>query len=200
MKVIQKAAIILQIITHFCQSAFMTRHVFLYTSQEAFYLSLISLLKNCPGKIEIEEEFIHLIKNNCVPGNSVYSTTMQMEIQFKLSQLLPLTPADHVSLKSLPIFLGDKVRGLKLFLLTAQEYHYFSIIRVKKMVTDMQHSTIYMLLSYYYSMFLISVFPRLLSYALGHSTRRQCSNTDVQSLPNRAEHSTCCFSWISYGP
>lgn len=93
----------------------MTRQIFLYASQKAFYLSLISLLKNWPGKIEIEEEFIHLIKSNCVPGNSVCSMTMEMEIQFKLSQLLPLTPADHVSLKSLPIFLGDKVIGLKFF-------------------------------------------------------------------------------------
>lgn len=93
----------------------MTRQIFLYTSQEAFYLSLISLLKSWPGEIEIEEEFIHLIKNNCVPGNSAYSTTMEMEIQFKLSQLFPVTPADHVALKSLPIFLGDKVIGIKLF-------------------------------------------------------------------------------------
>lgn len=93
----------------------MTRQIFLYTSQEAFYLSLISLLKNWPGKIEIEEEFIHLIKNNCVLENSVYSITMEMEIQFKLSQLFPPTPADHVAPKSLPIFLGDKVRGIKFF-------------------------------------------------------------------------------------
>lgn len=93
----------------------MTRQVFLYTSQEAFYLSLISLLKNWPGKIEIEEEFIHLIKNNCVLENSVYSITVEMEIQFKLSQLFPLTRAGHVAPKSLPIFLGDKVRGIEFF-------------------------------------------------------------------------------------
>lgn len=93
----------------------MTRWIFLYTSQEAFYLSLISLLKNWSGKIEIEEEFIHLIKNNCVPGNSVYSMIMEMEIHFKLSQLFPLAPADLAALKSFLIFLGDKATGIKLF-------------------------------------------------------------------------------------
>lgn len=80
---------------------------------------LISSLKNCPGKTEIEpvseKEFIYPIKNDCMTGNSVYSVTAEMEIQFKLSQLLPLTPADQVSLKSLTIFLGDNGTGLKFF-------------------------------------------------------------------------------------
>lgn len=104
-------------------------------------MSLISLLKNWPGKIEIEEEFIHLIKNNCVPGNSVYSTIMEMEIHFKLSQLFPLAPADLAALKALLIFLGDKAIGIKLFSsLMLKEYHYFSTIPVKKVVTGMQHT------------------------------------------------------------
>lgn len=137
----------------------MTRQIFIYTSQEAFYLLLISLIKNWPEKIEIEEELF--VENNCVSGNSVYSMTVEMEIQFKLTHLFPLTPADHVALKSLPIFFGDKVIGKKnLFLLNAKEYHYFSTILVKKNGDcHTRHSTIYMLLSYYYFMALISIFP-----------------------------------------
>lgn len=119
----------------------MTRQIFLYTSQEAFYLVLISLITNWPGKIEIEGEFIHLIKNNCVPGNSVYSMTVAMEIQFKLSQLFPLTPADHAALKSLPIFLGDKVIGIKFFSsLMLRSIIIFPLFLSKKMVTATQHT------------------------------------------------------------
>lgn len=160
-------------------------------------MSLVFLLKNWPRKIEIEEEFMHLIKNNCVPGNSVYSMTIEMEIQFKLSQLFPLTPADHAALKSLPVFLGNKVIGIKLFSsLMLRSIIIFPLSLSKNGDCRAIHSTIYMLLSYYYFMFLILMFPTP-QLCFGPQQR---SNTDVWSIPSKAEHSSCCFSRVSYGP
>jgi len=119
MNVIQYFAM-LQVITCFCWATFTTRQIFLYTSQEAlFFFPPISLLRNWPGKSETEpvseKAFTNAIKNDCMTGNSVYSVTVEMEIQFKLSQLLPLTPADQVSLKFLLIFSGDEGTVLKFF-------------------------------------------------------------------------------------
>lgn len=100
-----------------------------------FFWSPISLLKTWPGKSEIEpvseEEFIHPIKCDCMTGNSVYSVMVEMDIQFKLSQLLPLTPSGFTEVPT--YLLGRRRNRIKiLFLLTAKEYCYFSSVPVKK--------------------------------------------------------------------
>lgn len=112
------------------------------------FLSLRPLLKNWPGRSEIEpvyeEEFIYPIKNDCVTENSVYSVTVKIEIKFKFPQLLSLTQEKRFHWSHNLYSWEMEGTGLELFSFLLLRSIVIFHCAHQEMVIAMQHITIYM--------------------------------------------------------